>query len=431
MHVSSGFDSGVDSDFDPGLDPDLGTGPLGEPAAEAWIPRTCFKTGPPGRLGIELELHPFDAGDPRAALTPQRRSALWDALQETAIDGRLTGEPGGQVELSSPPAGCAAEAVQQTSGDLRAIRAAARSQGIHLAGLGVRPDGTARRLLDHPRYLAMEAHFAPWAQAANTMMCLSASVQVNVEAATREGDARRWDVLHAAGPALVAAFANSPARHGRPTGWRSTRMAAWLTLDPARTHPPRPRPAESVGEAYARWALDAPLLAIRRPADDWLAPPGVTFRDWITHGERAVPGHPPPTRHDLEYHLSTLFPPVRARGYLEVRYLDAQPGDWWVVPVAVVAALMEDPLCAETALKHCDEIRDRWWDAARDGVADRAIGRAALAVLVSAAEALHRLPGHQHLSDAVERFTDRWTSRGRSPADDIKTQPNRLEEIPC
>jgi glutamate--cysteine ligase len=208
-------------------------------------------------------------------------------------------------------------------------------------------------------------------------------------------------------------------------------MAAWLTLDPARPLPPAARRGETVPEAYARWALDAPLLAVRRAGEDWQAPPGVSFRDWLAYGEKAVPDHPPPTRDDLEYHLSTLFPPVRPRGFLEVRYLDAQPGDAWVVPVAVVAALTQDARCAEAALDACAGVRGRWWDAARHGVRDRALGRAALTVLSGAAEALRRLPGHEPLAESVERFTDRWTSRGRSPADDLSAHPTRLEEISC
>ena len=79
-------------------------------------------------------------------------------------------------------------------------------------------------------------------------------------------------------------------------------------------------------------------MLARRPGGDWSAPPGVTFRDWIDCGTFAVPGRDGPTVDDLAYHLTTLFPPVRARGHLEVRYIDAQPGDWWRVPVAVLWA---------------------------------------------------------------------------------------------
>ena len=69
----------------------------------------------------------------------------------------------------------------------------------------------------------------------------------------------------------------------------------------------------------------------------------MTFRDWLRGG-----GERPPTRDDLSYHLSTLFPPVRPRGHLEFRVIDAQPGDGWIVPAAVVtAALLDDPAAAQ------------------------------------------------------------------------------------
>ena len=84
-------------------------------------------------------------------------------------------------------------------------------------------------------------------------------------------------------------------------------------------------------KAWTRWALDAPLLLVRRPRGPWTAPRGVTFRDWIHRGTSAVPDRPPPTIDDLRYHLTTLFPQVRPKGHLEVRYIDAQPGDWWTV----------------------------------------------------------------------------------------------------
>ena len=104
------------------------------------------------------------------------------------------------------------------------------------------------------------------------MMCSTASVQVNVEAAaTRSGpgDAgARWHLLHAIGPVLVAAFANSPRRCGRRTGFKSTRQAVWERLDPARTGIPPQRGGEDLANAWTRWALDAPLMLVRREHDD-------------------------------------------------------------------------------------------------------------------------------------------------------------------
>ena len=90
-------------------------------------------------------------------------------------------------------------------------------------------------------------------------------------------------------------------------------------------------------------------MCVREPgSQDWTAPPGVTFRDWLRDG-----GTGPlraPTAEDLDYHLSTLFPPVRPHGHMELRMIDAQPGDGWIVPAAVVTALADDDRAADAAL---------------------------------------------------------------------------------
>ncbi|WP_328667218.1 glutamate-cysteine ligase family protein [Streptomyces sp. NBC_00322] len=77
------------------------------------------------------------------------------------------------------------------------------------------------------------------------------------------------------------------------------------------------------------------MLCVRRSDGlPWTAPDGMTFRDWLRTGER------PATLADLNYHRTTLFPPVRPRGHLELRMIDAQPGDGWMVPLALVSVLM-------------------------------------------------------------------------------------------
>ena len=397
--------------------------PLSEPAAEAWIPRTCFKKGPPGRIGVELELLVCGLGpDGVADHYPRHRYPhLINALDggPGRLDGRLTLEPGGQVELSSRPGPNLPETVDTVHRDLTLLRHRALTCGARLVGSGFDPARTPRRITDEPRYSAMERYFRPWGSAGPEMMCSTASVQINVEAQTAAGGpGDRWELLHAIGPALVAAFANSPRRQGRPTGFQSTRQAVWQSLDPARTAAPPRRPGEDPAAAYTRWALDAPLMLVRRDGPDWSAPRGLSFRGWLRHGRAAVPDRPPPTLDDLSYHLTTLFPPVRARGHLEVRYLDAQPGSWWIVPTAVVAAVLDDPLAADRAMDACEPVRDRWLAAARCGVADPELARAATTVLEIAAGRLRSESATARFADQVEGYLQRWTLRGRSPADD-------------
>ena len=295
--------------------------PVSEAAAEAWIPRTCFKNGPPGRVGLELELLVVDAGHGTGpAGTRQsrhrRRPVLLRELADGGLDGRLTVEPGGQVELSSRPGPHLSHTADVVRRDLAAMTRRAARLGFRLVGEGIDPIAEPVRVLDHPRYVTMESYFDRWGPAGRIMMCSTASVQVNVEAALSAPDrtgpsatfAHRWDLLHAIGPAMIAAFANSPRHAGRLTGWKSTRQAVWATLDPARTRAPQPRPGEDIADTWARCSLDAPVMIIRRDRGPWTAPAGLTFREWIRHGRAAVPDRPPPTVDDLAYHLTTCFP---------------------------------------------------------------------------------------------------------------------------
>lgn len=422
------------ADLDPGQ-------PLTERGALGRLPHTCFLNGPPGTFGIELEqlvvpagpalASPFSGAAPvpglRLApglhLTPARHEALVTELRDLPLACALTVEPGGQVELSSPPQPDVVAAVTVTHRDLLLLRERTGRRNLRLVGVGLDPYRQPQRILDTARYAAMETYFDRTGRAGRLMMCSTASVQVSVEAGGDGDDAsgglaRRWRLLHDVGPALVAAFANSPLHAGRPTGWMSSRQAVWAALDARRTRAPRGRDGESVPQAWARWALEAPLLLVRREGRPWTAPPEVTFGDWIRH-PGAVPDRPGPTWSDLAYHLTTLFPPVRARGHLEIRYLDAQPDDWWAVPVAVIAALVDDPAVADRALDACTAVRGRWLDAARHAVHDPDLRRAATLVLEAASAGLHGAPATASLGAGLEAYLDRWTRRGRCPADDL------------
>ncbi|HTR91806.1 MAG TPA: ergothioneine biosynthesis glutamate--cysteine ligase EgtA [Trebonia sp.] len=348
----------------------------------------------------------------------------------------LTTEPGGQLELSSQPADSLAGLVEATASDLAALRAALAADGLELAGIGLDPVRSPRRVLHLPRYAAMEEFFdrsGPWGR---QMMCRTASVQVCLDAGDDsdgpDGYRQRWRLLHAAGPVLVAAFANSPLRDGRPTGWVSSRQQVWTQMDPRRTRPP-----DLYGDPRAAWAsyaLDADLMCVRNPdSADWSAPPGLTLRDWIRAGlrgsGRGQPRHP--TTSDLEYHLSTLFPPVRPRGHFELRMIDAQPGDdGWIVPVAVTAGLLADAAAGEAALAALAPLwgghpasdaaaLEPWVRAARFGPADPAIARASRECFAAAREALDRMAVPASITAAVDAFCAQYVSKDRCPADDL------------
>ncbi|MEJ2859660.1 ergothioneine biosynthesis glutamate--cysteine ligase EgtA [Actinomycetospora flava] len=413
------------------LDP---AAPLTERAvAEAYVASVCFKHGPPRLVGTELEWLVRHVDDPARPLDP---AVLARALGPHAPDtlgslrttngsgpaplpagGTITVEPGGQVEIASRPLPRVGALVDAVRTDVAGLHTLLAAEGLTTTPRASDPLRPPRRLLQVPRYAAMEATFDRIGPHGRTMMCSTTAVQVCVDAGEGDEIARRWAALHELGPVLLAAFANSPAVHGRRTGWKSSRWAAWMALDPERTSPPRTLDGDPAAE-YARRALDTRLLCVRREGADgvsWEAP-DVTFAEWI---DGAL--EPAPTRADLDYHLTTLFPPVRPQGHLEVRYLDQQAGDEWVVPLVVVAALMQDPDTVARARAAAEPAVDRWTAAARHGLADRVLRRAAGDVFAQAhrtlaGPAFADLPADVH--ELVDRVISERVLRGRCPADD-------------
>jgi glutamate--cysteine ligase len=478
---------------------------IGEQQATEHIHGICLKTGPPRRVGAELEWLVRDAHDPALPVPAERIAAAVAAfganpgLPSSSSPGilpsgaLLTTEPGGQLELSSLPADSLADCVRATAADLAALRAAAADAGLELAGVGLDPFRPPRRVLHLPRYAAMEAFFdrtGPWGR---EMMCATASVQVCLDAGD-DGDGHsgyrwRWRLLHEIGPVLVAAFANSPLRGGRPTGWRSSRQQVWAHVDPGRTRPPQPPPPPRLNgrrggdrnpdprAAWAAYALDAQVMCVRDDGSaDWSAPPGLTLRDWLRgatadaaepdaaepdaaepdggrpdaaepdggrpdaaepDGEAPAGGAPEgatpgsglrlraPTTEDLAYHLSTLFPPVRPRGHFELRMIDAQPGDGWVVPLAVTSALLSDSQAGDAAMTAAGRLKadgtdgDPWLTAARHGPADDRLARASRDCFEAARDALVRQQAPAPVLAPVDAFIDRYVSKDRCPADDL------------
>jgi ergothioneine biosynthesis glutamate--cysteine ligase EgtA len=436
-----------------GVETSIAGPPLSEEDAEAHVHGICFKTGPPGTVGVELEWLVCDETDPSLPVAHERVTQSLARLDGTGAlpgNGSLTGEPGGQVELSSAPAAAIGDCIAAARADLEAIRGALRPAGLRMVGQGLDPLRPPSRVLRQPRYAAMEEFFdrdGPWGR---VMMCSSASVQVCLDAGLEQGGTAgyrfRWRLLHALGPILVAVFANSPLRCGQPTGWKCARQDVWTRLDPGRTRAPagaEPRAAGTGGAhgedsdprfEFARYALDAEVMCVRRrDAGRWSVPAGLTFRNWLRGaGERR------PTADDLAYHLTTLFPPVRPHGHLELRVIDAQPADGWIVPAAVVSALVDDPVAADAAMAAAEPVWDTpasggevasergagagvtpWLRAARLGPADPGLARAGLACFEAADAALSRSGAPPAVREQVADFAERYLRRGRCPADDM------------
>ncbi|HLH27335.1 MAG TPA: glutamate-cysteine ligase family protein, partial [Acidimicrobiales bacterium] len=272
------------------------------------------------------------------------------------------------------------------------------------------------RVLTDARYAAMEAYWAAGGEheagAGLGMMATTAAIQVCVDAAIAADRDGRWRLAHALSPVLAACFANSPIAQGRETGWRSTRLAFWEGLDRTRT-----APALRTGNAVDDWTaylLDANVMLIRAGGRVVPMQRAFPFRRWMDEG------HPLgwPDADDLAYHLSTLFPPVRAKGWLELRVMDAIDAPWWPVPIAVASALLDDAEAADGAARATGRAAWCWCEAPRWSLDYEPLAEAARRCFDLARDALARRDAPAAVLRAVEDFQDRFVDRGRCPADE-------------
>jgi glutamate--cysteine ligase len=373
--------------------------------AEGYVAMVCFKHGPPRLLGVELEWTVHHSSDPsrpleanllRCALGPHAPQTINPHHGQLPLPAGslITVEPGGQVEISTPPTGSAADLVAVATADAATLADLLKGCGLVLGPHGTDSHRPPHRLLQVPRYQAMQAAFDLIGPQGSAMMCSTASIQVCLDAGEKDQCATRWRAAHSLGPTLVALFANSPKLAGHRTGWASSRLRATLGTCPPVTLPPEP--SDDPATQWAAMAMQAPVICVRGDGVSWAAPPGLTFAAWIAD---PVSVGRQPTIDDLDYHLSTLFPPVRPKGYLEIRYLDTQPGSRWVTPFALLAALMARPSTIDQALDLTQAASGRWFEAARDGLADPVLSAAARKVVQLGADCL----GHLDLTATQRR----------------------------
>ena len=161
------------------------------------------------------------------------------------------------------------------------------------------------------------------------------------------------------------------------------------------------------------WIDDRRSVAQREP---------MTFGQWVADGHRL--GWP--TVNDIRYHMTTLFPPVRPRGWLELRMIDALPEEWWPVAVAVTTALLDDPTAAEHARHAVAPVREHWRAASRDALGDPALHDAARHCFAAARDALPRLRCDPATQVATSAYFERYVAQGRCPADDLLDDWSRL-----
>lgn len=414
----------------PSLSPPAEVPLVGFPELADALRETAFRKGGsvglPPRIGAEAELLPLSIRTgwlvpPTAPSGPSTLPLLRDHARRhgwreapsatglpyflTASGGAISYEPGGQIEYSAPPCPGVPSLLRDLNETVLPLGSTLADAGIRLRALGVDPCTPHERVgleLRSLRYLAMDSHLGRRGPAGRRMMRQSASFQVNLD---WEGNVlEQWRLLNAAAPFFTAVFANSRLHEGRDTGAASFRSLLWRELDPARTGL-HGRSDDPVAE-YLEFALDAEAILV--PGEH---PP--TFRELVERGEAS--------RTDWLVHLTTLFPEIRPRGFLEIRSIDAVEPECFAAPLVWAAGLAYDAAARSQALELLgapDPLLLR--AAGLYGLADPEIGPRALQLVEIGLAGARRLPHPLIDADSLDRaeaFFDCFTRAGRAPAD--------------
>lgn len=348
--------------------------------------------------------------------------------------GRLTFEPGAQVEHSTAVQPSAAAALDDIGSTIDLLRSGFRDRNVHLAAVGLdvwHPVDEVPQQLRAGRYTAQAAYYRQRGHWGAVMMRHTASLQINLDLGPEGVWQERWMVANLISPLITATFANSPGPDAV-----CTRARAWQELDPTRSGFPEffmTGPGDDPRTEWGEAALQADVMLIRA-SDEHFVPgcPGHRFLDWIENGHPRLGW---PTLADLEYHLTTLFFEIRARGFLELRAGEAVPDDIRPAQVVLAASLLYDDKARSEALSLLGEYRsslaDVWQRAATDGVHDDELKNLTCRLWTIALAGAERLPdgwvGDRYLA-MTESFLETYTANGRVPADRLA---ELLEEDPA
>ncbi len=286
----------------------------------------------------------------------------------------VTLEPAGQLELSGAPLENLHQSCREVNTHLREVREVARELGVGLIGLGFHPTATREEMpwMPKARYEIMHRYMPTRGNLGLDMMTRSCGVQVNLDFASEVDMVRKFRVSLALQPMATALFANSPFTEGRPNGFLSYRAHVWTDTDPDRCGTPAFVFEDGMGfERYVEYALDVPMYFVVR-GGELVDCAGQSFRDFLAGRLPALPGEQP-TLKDWEDHLTTLFPEVRIKRFMEQRGADSGPwGRLCALPALWVGLLYDDAAldAAEQLVRDwtAGEIAALQQDAARYGL---------------------------------------------------------------
>ena len=307
----------------------------------------------PRTVGVELELIPVIEFTRKPALATQTSAVLselarkrsWTEKRNTGDPpswelpdgGRISFEPGGQLEISSSPHRTATSLISTTRELVSLVGEAMQHVGIELVALGVDPYndiGAVPLQLRRERYTGMTHYFETIGPSGVRMMRQTAALQINLERG--EDPLNRWLLLNAIAPVVTALFSNSVSYAGKSTNHASYRAHLWRTLDDSRTGIPYDE--QDPVRRYLEFALDAYAMRSGNARHPYL-----TFREWMATGQLGLD--------EWNFHLTTLFPEVRPKEFFELRSADTIDVKWLAAPVLFVTSLIYDRKSAQRAFE--------------------------------------------------------------------------------
>jgi len=278
-------------------------------------------------------------------------------LSEPDGGGSISLEPGGQFELSGAPLETVHETCEEVHEHLAQVREVGDELGIGFLGLGFSPLWTRAEtpVMPKGRYAIMAPYMDRKGRLGRDMMFRSCTVQVNLDFGSEADMVKKLRVSLALQPVATALFAASPFTEGRPNGFKSFRSAVWLDTDPDRTGmlPFAFEPGFGF-ERYVDYALDVPMYFVARNGR-YIDCAGESFRRFMEGKLPQLPGERP-TLKDWGDHLTTIFPEVRLKRYLEMRGADS--GQWR--RLCALPALWTGVLYDEQSLDGADELIKGW-----------------------------------------------------------------------
>lgn len=334
----------------------------GEKAKERW------------RIGTEHEKFVYRLADHRAPSYDEPGGihdllmALtrfgWEPVMEgdkvialSGSDGTVSLEPAGQLELS----GAAVENLHQTCAEtgrhLRQVKEVGAELGLGFLGLGLWPDKTRQELPIMPkgRYAIMLRHMPRVGSMGLDMMLRTCTIQTNLDYSSEADMVKKFRVSLALQPLGTALFANSPFLEGKPNGYQSYRSHIWTDTDPARTGMLPFVFEDGFGyERYADYMLNVPMYFVYRDGK-YIDAAGKNFRDFLDGNLDVYPGQKP-TISDWNDHLSTAFPEVRLKSFLEMRGSDGGPWN----KICALPALWVGLLYDQSALDAAWDLVKHW-----------------------------------------------------------------------